>query len=312
MSDPASSQANWPRISVIVPSLNQGRFIEASLRSALDQHYPDLELIVMDAGSADGTRDILSRFAPQLSHWESVPDHGQSHAINKGLARMTGDIWCYLNSDDTLCPGSLARIAGAFREPSVDWVGAVSSIVDGASTRGKVKPEEPASLKEVITPWKRSVEHVFPCSNVCFMRRSIYERLGGFDETYHYSMDMEYYTRALFAGYILTRIPDVLGSWRWHPASKTVRDGKAYRFLEEELRIASTYSDRLPEQDSEQVRREITHCRKTFLVRRALHSKPDEPRAGRLLRLITEAVHHPSLLWFRPWLGAVRQQVTAP
>jgi glycosyltransferase involved in cell wall biosynthesis len=301
---------NCPRISIIVPSLNQGRFIEAALRSALDQNYPNLELIVMDAGSADETRDILSRLGPQLSHWESVPDRGQSHAINKGLARMTGDVWSYLNTDDLLCPGSLARIAGAFRDPSVEWVGAVSAIIDRDSPRGTVTPEEPASLKEVITPWDRSVEHVFPCSNVCFMRRSIYERLGGFDETYHYSMDMEYYTRALFAGHKLTRIPDVLGHWRWHPASKTVRDGQAYRFLEEELRIATTYADRLPPRDSEQVKREVARSRRSFLVRRALHSKPDDSPAGRLLRLLAEAVRHPSLLWFRPWLGAVKRAVT--
>ncbi len=308
MPDPISTAA-LPRISVIVPTLNQGEFIEATLRSVIDQHYPNLELIVMDGGSKDGTRAILERLAPQITHWESVKDCGQSHAINKGLARATGDIWCYLNSDDLLTPGSLARIASVFGDPSVDWVGGVSVIFDDKSDRGTVTPQEPGSQKEILTPWSRSVEHVFPCSNVCYMRRSMYEKLGGFDESYGYSMDMEYYTRAHFAGCKLHRIPDVLGRWRWHPASKTVTDGNAYRFLEEELRTAAIYADRLTPAEREGLSREIVQHRKSFLVRRALHPLSEKSRGARLWRLIAEAIRHPSLMWFRPWLGAVKKQI---
>ena len=300
-----------PRISVIIPSLNQAEFIEHTLRSVIDQKYPALELIVMDGGSADGTREILERFAPHLSHWECAKDAGQSHAINKGLARATGDVWCYLNSDDLLLPGSLARIGEIFRDPSVEWVGGISVIFDEHGDRGTVTPQDPRSEKEIVTPWSRSVEHVFPCSNVCYMRRSMYEKLGGFDESYSYSMDMEYYTRAHFAGYRLQRIPDILGRWRWHPASKTVKDGSAYRFLEEELRIATAYAERLGPSDREALQREIVQHRKSFLVRRALHSPSEQARAARLFRLFSEAILHPSLVWFRPWLSAVKRQLLA-
>jgi glycosyltransferase involved in cell wall biosynthesis len=186
----------------------------------VDQNYPNLELIIMDGGSTDNTCEILSRFAPHIAHWESKPDHGQSHAINKGLARATGDVWCYLNSDDLVMPGALHRVGEFFRDPAVDWLGGVTVIFDENGDRGTVTPLEPRNEKEIITPWSRSVEHVFPCSNVCYMRRSIYEKLGGFDESYGYSLDMEYYTRAHFAGFRLHRIPDVLGRWRWHPARK--------------------------------------------------------------------------------------------
>ena len=296
---------------MIIPTLNQGGFIESTLRSVIDQNYPNLELIVMDGGSKDRTREILDRFAPHLAFWESAEDRGQSHAINKGLARATGEVWCYLNSDDLLMPGSLARIGELFRDPSVEWVGGISVIFDEQSDRGTVTPHEPKSQKEILTPWSRSVEHVFPCSNVCYMRRSMYEKLGGFDESYGYSMDMEYYTRAHFAGYRLQRIPDVLGRWRWHPASKTVKDGSAYRFLEEELRIAATYADRLTTDDREKLCREIIQHRKSFLVRRALHSPSEQSRFARLFRLFSEAIFHPSLVWFRPWLSAVKRQVLA-
>ena len=300
-----------PRISVIIPSLNQGEFIESTLRSLIDQNYPRLELIVMDGGSKDHTVEILGRFAPHIAILESTADRGQSHAINKGLARATGDVWCYLNSDDLLLPGSLARIGELFQNPAVDWVGGITVIFDEHSDRGTVTPQEPKTPKEILTPWSRSVEHVFPCSNVCFMRRSIYEKLGGFDESYGYSMDMEYYTRAHFAGYRLQRIPDVLGRWRWHPASKTVKDGSAYRFLEEELRIAATYANRLATEDREELCREIIQHRKSYLVRRALHSPSVQSRCARLFRLFSEAILHPSLMWFRPWLSAVKKQVLA-
>ena len=314
MPDPAATHSAvtvLPRISVIVPSLNQGEFIESTLRSAIDQQYPNLELIVMDGGSKDRTLEILGRLSPHIASWESVPDRGQSHAINKGLARATGDVWCYLNSDDLLAPGSLARVGELFRDPSVDWVGGISVIFDEHSERGTVTPQEPKSQKEILTPWSRSVEHVFPCSNVCYMRRSIYEKLGGFDESYGYSMDMEYYTRAHFTGFRLRRIAEVLGRWRWHPACKTVRDGSAYRFLEEELRIATTYAGRLTPAERDGLSREIVQHRKSFLVRRALHSPSEKSRAARLCRLFIEAIRHPSLMWFRPWLGAVKKQVLA-
>ena len=194
---------------------------------------------------------------------------------------------------------------------AIDWLVGVSTIFDEHGDRGEVRPQLPASVKEILTPWNRGVEHVFPCSNVCFMRRSIYEKLGGFDESYGYSMDMEYYTRAHFAGFKLRRIAEVLGRWRWHPASKTVRDGTAYRFLEEELRIAATFADRLIPADREKLNREIAQHRKSFFLRRALHSLSDKSRIARLFRLAAEAVRHPSLMWFRPWLGEVKKQVLA-
>ncbi len=296
---------------MIVPSLNQGEFIEATLRSVIDQNYPNLELIVMDGGSKDGTCEILARLAPHITHWESASDRGQSHAINKGLARATGDVWCYLNSDDLLMPGSLARIGEIFRDPAVDWAGGITVIFDEKGDRGTVTHYDPKSEKEILTPWSRSVEHVFPCSNVCYMRRTVYKKLGGFEESYGYSMDMEYYTRAHFAGYRLHRIPEVLGRWRWHPGSKTVKDGSAYRFLEEELRTAAAFADRLGPAERAELAREIVQHRKNYLVRRALHSPQEKSRLARLFRLFSEAVLHPSLLCFRPWLSAVKHQVLA-
>jgi glycosyltransferase involved in cell wall biosynthesis len=297
------------RISVIIPSFNQGQFIEETLRSVIDQNYPALELLVIDGGSTDGTVEILRKYSDRITFWESTPDRGQSHAINKGLARATGDVWSYLNSDDLLCEGALGRVADCFADPSIDWLAAVSSTFDEVGDRGEVRPHPTKSIREVLTPWNRTVEYVFPCSNVCFMRRSVYERIGGFDESYHYSMDMELYTRARFAGYLMHTIPDVLGRWRWHAESKTLREGRAYRFLEEELRIAETFADRLPQGDRCQLLRDVAEQSRWFLVRRALHENPNGPRWRKLCRLLSDAISTPSLLTFRPWLGAVKKQV---
>jgi glycosyltransferase involved in cell wall biosynthesis len=297
------------RISIIIPTFNQGNFIEQTLRSVLDQNDPALELIIIDGGSTDQTKAILERYHDRIAFWESKPDRGQSHAINKGLAHVTGDVWSYLNSDDLLEPDSLANVRAAFQEPGVDWIGGISNIFDESGERGTVAPQEPAALKEYLTPWARSVEHVFPCSNVSFMRRSVYERCGDFDESYHYSMDMEYYTRAMFSGFKLHRLPAVLGRWRWHPGCKTVRDGTAYRFLEEELKIARNYAKHLPAPERAALHREIAEHRKWYIIRRAMHTNPAIARWERLRLLLGGALSSPSLLWFRPWLGAVRKQL---
>ena len=300
---------NPPRISIIVPSYNQGAYIEETLLSVLDQNYPALELIVMDGGSTDQTVEVLQKFSSRLAHWESAKDRGQTHAINKGLARCTGEIWAYLNSDDLISPNSLQRAAQMFADPAVEWIGGVSEIFDSTGPRDTVTPQEPARMIEYLTPWQRSVQHVFACSNVTYMRRSVYEKLGAFDESYHYSMDMEYYVRAVFAGIRFHRIPDILGRWRWHEQCKTVKDGNAYRFTEEEIRIAEAHIGKLPAEQQSELAREIADQKKWYTIRQIEVGNQSASRASRLSALLQAAASHPSLLLFRPWLGAVRKQL---
>lgn len=294
------------RITVVTPSYNQGAYLEETILSVLDQGYPDLEFIVVDGGSKDETRAILEKYSDRLAWWVSEPDRGQTHAINKGLARATGEIWSYLNSDDLLAPGALQRIAECFADPAVQWVGAVSTTFDANGERGRIVPEPPERQRDYLTPWSRKTGYLFPCSNVCFMRRSLLARYGTFDESYHYSMDMELYTRLAFAGVPMLRIPDVLGRWRWHDTSKTVVDGVAYRFLEEEIRIAETFLHQLEAGERTAVAAELVDMRKHLSVRRAM-SSTGPSRAGRLKLLLGGVFTIPSLLWFRPWLGAVKQ-----
>ena len=110
---PAPEVRALPKITVVTPSYNQGRFVEATLRSVLLQGYPNLEYLVLDGGSTDGSREIIERYAPWLAGWASERDRGQSDAINRGFARATGDIVAWLNSDDRYPPGTLHAVARA-------------------------------------------------------------------------------------------------------------------------------------------------------------------------------------------------------
>ena len=299
------------KISIVIPTYNQAAYLGETLRSVLDQGYPDVEIIVCDGGSPDHTKQVLEEYSDRLAWWCSEKDRGQTDAINKGLGHITGEIWSYLNSDDLLAPGSLARIAEEFRDPEVQWLGGVSTMFDQNGERGRIEPVPAARRRDYLTPWNRSAKYLFPCSNVNFMRRSVLDQLGTFDDSLHFGMDIEYYVRAIFAEIPLTLVPDVLGHWRWHEESKTMTDGVAYRFLEDEIKIAERYVAKLPLDQRREVEHELSDMHRHLAVRRALHQR-DKPADSKVLdRLVAELKAQPTLLFFRPWLGAIRRQLFA-
>jgi glycosyltransferase involved in cell wall biosynthesis len=198
-----------------MPSLDQGEFLEAALRSVLLQDGPEVELIVVDGGSRDGSVEVLEKYDPWLSRWTSEPDRGQAHAINKGFARATGDAVGWLNSDDLLLPGALDRIAAAFvRRGDVSVVCGFRKVLDagGAFVRNWVRD----------LPTAHYLRH-YCCvaQETVYWRREVLERLGPLDESFHYALDYDYWLRMLAAGYELTPLPAYLGAFREHPSSKT-------------------------------------------------------------------------------------------
>jgi glycosyltransferase involved in cell wall biosynthesis len=304
------------RLSIIIPSFNQAAYLEETLDSVLSQSASlEVELLVFDGGSTDGTVGILERLAPHLAHWESVPDRGQTHAINKGLARMTGDVWMYVNSDDLLVPDALARAMACFEDPAVTWVSGRCEIFvdsDAGAARPGVFPEPPERAKDYLAPWNRSSRQVFPFSGSCLMRAQIPGRIGSFDESYHYSMDIEYYCRAVFEGqFVQTLVPEVLARWRWHPGSKTMRRGIAYAFRADEVRIARRYADRLSADQRNELETEISIQEKWLPIRKAMWQRSEGRRWQALSTLTGAIARRPSLAHFRPWLGAVAR-VLAP
>src|SRR6185369_4878244 len=124
---------SFPKITIVTPSFNQGRWIEQTIRSVLDQGYPNLEYIVLDGGSTDGSSEIIERYAGSLAFWASEPDGGQAAAINRGFARATGSLLGWINSDDLLEPGALALLAAEHRAtPDAVLLGDVWNFVDGS------------------------------------------------------------------------------------------------------------------------------------------------------------------------------------
>jgi glycosyltransferase involved in cell wall biosynthesis len=297
------------KISVIVPSFNQAQYLDQALYSLTSQAYDNLELIVIDGGSTDRSVEIIKRYAPQISYWVSEPDRGQTHAINKGLKHCTGDVWSYLNSDDLLTPGSLAIVDQHFQsDPTLQWLGGVSETFGENGTLGHVAPQSPAQKIDYLTPWHRENQYVVPCSNVSFMHLSILERVGNFDESYDYSMDIEYYTRVVFqAGIEPTLIPDILGRWRWHQQSKTFQKGLAYGFREDEVKIAKHYSSYLTPQEQVRLQQHIRDQERWLVSRRAIALKQVGQTQAALTELIKGVQHYPALLLFRPWYGAIRR-----
>src|SRR5271166_6639276 len=125
------------QIGIVTPSYNQGRFLEETIDSVLSQGYPHLQYVIMDGGSTDESVEIIRRYERHLAFWISERDHGQSHAINKGLRRLRTDVGAYLNSDDTYLPETFVKVAAAFLDPGVKWVTGRGAYVDVRGRRVK-------------------------------------------------------------------------------------------------------------------------------------------------------------------------------
>lgn len=207
-----------PKISVITPSFNQAAFLEATLKSVLDQQYPQTELIVMDGGSTDGSADILKKFDARLAHWVSEKDRGQSHAFNKGLAKATGDIIGWLNSDDLYLHPCMREAAEYFAaHPEVDIVFADYIFIDEHGRYLRRRREPAFDFNAYV--WTEDCYHA-NCAG--FFRKRVFDRLGGLSEEFHYGMDYELYLRAHREGFRFGHVRSYWGAYRFHSQSKSI------------------------------------------------------------------------------------------
>jgi glycosyltransferase involved in cell wall biosynthesis len=215
----------WPRISIVTPSFNQGAYVEETLLSVLHQGYPNVEHIVVDGGSTDDTPAILDRYRQRLAYVISEPDNGQSHAINKGMARATGEILTWLNSDDMLAPGALASIALAFDTHEADMIAGVCRLYrDGRLEAQHITAcaDGPLPLEDLLDldhGWNAG--QFFYQPEVMFTRE-LWLRAGGYvNDWLHYSMDYELWLRFAEAGARLHVIGRPVAWFRLHRQQKT-------------------------------------------------------------------------------------------
>jgi glycosyltransferase involved in cell wall biosynthesis len=204
----------WPKISIVTPSYNQGKFIERTVRSVLLQRYSDLEYIVMDGGSTDDTLDRLASYVEQFSYFVSEPDKGQADAIANGFARSSGEIMAYLNSDDLLAPDALHFVADFFRDnPNVDWI---------YSHRCTVDDDDRVIRYWILPPHQNYLMRRWDYipQETCFWRRSLFEKSGNIDPSYRFAMDYDLFVRFMNNGRG-RRLNRFLGAFRDHSTSKT-------------------------------------------------------------------------------------------
>lgn len=224
----------FPRLSIIMPSYNQGKFIERSILSVLNQNYPNLEFIVIDGGSKDGTVEIIRKFERYLSYWVSEPDSGQSDALNHGFSKATGDIVGWMNSDDLYLPQAFTRTVEAFREhPAAGIVFGDWWEIDNVDKVTSVHYSFDFNLMHFI------YEGFHLNSQAMFWRREVHGRFGRLDVKLHRTMDYDLILRfGLVEGQrAFFRIPYPLACFRRHARQKTTGGNRVVH--EEHRRIAS-------------------------------------------------------------------------
>ena len=224
-----------PKFSVVIPSYNQGEFLERTLLSIINQDYANFEIIIIDGGSTDGTLSIIRQYEDYISYWVSEPDAGQTAALNKGFKFANGDIYAWQNSDDIYLPGAFREAANIFvSQPYIqvcygNWytIDEEDQVVD---VHYALKPRKPKSPYENIDAYNQTM----------FWRREVHERFGLFDEALFQKMDTDMIIRFLTQEGVdaFYRTPAFLGAFREHFLQKTNSEKMDDKVLWEEARIA--------------------------------------------------------------------------
>jgi glycosyltransferase involved in cell wall biosynthesis len=205
-----------PIVSILTPSYNQGRFLEETIQSVLSQDYPNLEYIIIDGCSTDGSVEIIQRYASQLTWWVSEPDQGQTDAINKGFAHAHGEVFAWLNSDDTYQPGAITQAIEFLQtHPQAAMVYGDANLID---EQGKVIGRFPArqtNLKKML----RGSVHI--PQQTTFFWAHLWRQVGPLDPSFQFAMDYDLWVRlAKLAPLVYT--PSLWANFRLHGEGKSV------------------------------------------------------------------------------------------
>src|SRR5690348_3882306 len=236
------------KISIVTPSLNQAAFLEETMDSVLSQRDPNLEYVVVDGGSTDGSVDIIRRHAAKLAYWVTEPDKGQYDAINKGFAKVTGDVMAWINSDDKYTPWCFSIVRDIFsRFPDVEWLSTVQALT--WNTHGQATSinfcggfNAASFYKGGNLPTQGSFGRRFIQQESTFWRRSLWERAGGrLDTSFRLAADFELWAR-FYRHADLCGVLAPLGGFRAYGNQKSVR--QAAEYMEEAERVLMQYGER--------------------------------------------------------------------
>ena len=208
--------SKWPKVSIVTPSYNQAEFLEESILSVLNQCYRNIEYIIIDGGSDDGSVDIIRQYEDRLAYWTSKPDRGQSHAINRGFAKASGQIFGWLNSDDYLLPGVLRIVAEAYRKaPNAGgWFGSCERVAPDGTL---ISVRHPNRLDFDGLAHKEDSWIMQPA---CFFSADAWRTCGSLDTSLSYAMDFDLWLK-IAKRYKIEKIDTLLAAARIHQDAKT-------------------------------------------------------------------------------------------
>lgn len=226
------------KITLVTPSYNQARFLEETIQSVVSQRQHVHEYFLLDGGSTDGSAEIIRRFETHIDWWTSEKDNGQSDAIHRGFQRATGDVLGWINSDDLLLPGALARVRSIFdSDPSVEIVAGYLALID-AESRVISLPRVPTGNNFL---GRRGLVQVSQQST--FFRRSLYEKVGGLDLSLHCAMDFDLWSRFYTAGAKWRTLPIHLAAFRKHGEAKGSGNAWWARYQDEKALVRQRYPE---------------------------------------------------------------------